>query len=504
MFLKRLIILSMIILSATFCLADESIKSVTIRGETLNEKVSARGYNYKSFVDAEGRINRYQFHAGHIHYKDGTDFKDIDTRLTFNDVDKSWEHNKASYRPKIPEYADGWFEFYNAYKGINHTIKARPVANHVKGEYFEDETGYYVLYKDAFGSGIDLKVYSYWAGIKKVIVINKKPADVSEPLKFEFELILPLPEKDKIRDRDGITWDNLSKLDFKSKTLKIGEDGKESYFRDAMIWDSGSLNQSVDIELFIQDNKIYLRKTITPDILKNAIYPLFTDHPTVYYAGSGDGHVYSYLNSWDAAHDATTGTAAYASNNAYSGSGYNNVTIYYYIYRFFCPIDTSGIDDSATVSAASLYVYPWTVYDTDNDGDDWVAVVQTTQASDTSLTANDFDNVGSVDNPNEGSARYDITNFVNTGYNQIDLNSTGISYVSKTGYTKIGLREGHDCLDSPVASSNGTTGLRLWTSEYSGREPYLDVEISAGGPSGNPISSTMQFQGIQAQGISVN
>jgi len=448
-----------------------------------DEILNARTYNQKVYDLGAGK-KQYKIHIAQIHYKDGLDYKDIDTRLTQDAITKQWKTTKASYHPIIPEYADGVFEFYNAYEGANHTLKAIPQCNHVKGEYFENADGNYVLYKDAFGAGIDLKVYAYWAGLKKVIIINQKPADTTKALTFDFELILPAPSKDKVKDKNNNLWDKSTKLDFKSKNLKIGDEGKESYFRDARVWDSGEFNQSIDIELYAKDGKTYLRKTITPEILTKATYPLYTDHPTSYYAGAGDGQVgYQYVSvDWDLVHDATNGSSVNYTST-YSAVGIVNSAGPLDIYRGFFPIDTSGIDDSATITEAIFYVYANSKFNFDNDGDDWQNIVHTSQASYTELVTEDYDQCGAVNNPEEGcDTRADMTDIVNTAYTSFVLSATGISWIDKTGISYLGMREGHDAIDS-LASNRSCVIWRF--SEYTGTncDPYLEVTTTSEGSS---------------------
>ena len=165
------------------------------------EITSERTYNQKVYDLGSGQ-KKYQIHTAQIHYQDENgDYQNIDTSLTFDDKEKVYKHTKASYFPKLPEYADSWFEFYNNYQGADHTIKAKPQASHVKGEYFTEKDGSKgVLYQNAFGEGIDLKVYSYWEGLKKVIVINEQPKDTEHDLTFDFELDLPQGNKGKVKD----------------------------------------------------------------------------------------------------------------------------------------------------------------------------------------------------------------------------------------------------------------------------------------------------------------
>lgn len=438
---------------------------------------SAEPLNYNTDVfKLEGNKKNYKCHSAHINYKTERGFEKIDTTLSQDPSTKQWKQSKASYHCNIPEYADDWFEFYNAYEGANHTIKAKPVASHVKGEYFKAKDGQGVIYKDAFGKGVNLKVYAYWHGLKKVIIVNEKPAEIAD-MSFDFEMQLP---NTKVKDRAGKEWNKLSKLDFKDKTLKIGEEGKESYFHNAMMWDSGELHENVNIELYTKDGKTYLRKTIPKEFLEKAAYPVYTDHPTNYNPTAGDGWVEMTTSNWSDTHSSTSGNADYT--EVVFSSGTLNDSGFYSIYRVFSPIDTSGIDDSSSVTSALLYLYALDgfIANTDNDGDDWLNVVQTTQASTTELVSEDFDQCGDVTNPTEGATRIDLGNII-VGYNSWTLSSTGKGWISKTGVSKLGLREGHDAINSAIAD-NAYNIVAFSTSEDTSgtQDPYLDVTVSAG------------------------
>jgi len=451
----------------------------------LVEITTKRTYNQKVYATGKKDEKRYRIHTAHIHYKDGN-FKDIDTTLAFDNIDKAWKHSKASYYPSIPEYADGWFGFYNAYKGANHTIKAKPICSHIKGVINDN----IVLYKDAFGKGIDLEVSVYWGGLRKVICINKRPLDTSKDLVFDFELDLGSLV---IKDKDNISWDKKSILDFKDRTVKIGETGKESYFRSARIWDSKEavdrISCPVDIVLYKNNGKLYLRKTIKAEILQKAIYPLYTDHPTSYYSASSDGHITKYGSGWDTQHDATTGNAVVATGLTFSVvTGVSGTT--YYIYRLFCPVDTSGIG-SDTVTAATLYAEPAVIYNQDNDGNDWVNLVQSSEADPTSLATSDFDACGAVDDPTEGSTRIDIGDMSTGVYQTWIFND--LSWIITDGYTKIGLRTGDDCLDN--VPGTGFNEVDFLAQESTGNSPYLDVTVEAAPTVGGFMTTNTKYWG---------
>lgn len=445
----------------------------------LPEIASQRTYNTKVFDNYLNEVGtkRYSIHTAQIHYKNGNGFENIDTKLSFSEG--KWRTDKASYHPTIPEYADQWFEFYNGYEGANHTIKAKPEADHVKGEYFEDkEEGVYVLYRNAFGEGIDLKVFAEPAGLKKVIVLNIKPGDISKDLNFDFELELPAGAK--VVKEDNSEWDFFQSLDFKDKRLKIGNNNKFSYFNPALVWDSNDdlgkkINEKVEIKLFRQGNKTYLRKTITKDILAKAVYPLMTDHPTNYYAGAGDGYVSNSQGTWDATHNGTDGTAANPSDQSfYVGSSWNYRFEFYAIWRAFIPINTDAI--TGEIESAALYLKNYSVTNNDDDGSAWLNVVQTSQPDPTTVTTADFDLCGATHSPTYGATAINLSSVSVGAYNSWILNATGISWINQDGYTLLGMREGHDGADyDPNSGSNAI----FWGSEATGTsdDPYLDVTV---------------------------
>jgi hypothetical protein len=455
-----------------------------------NEILSQRNYVQKVFDLGNGQKN-YKIHTAQIHYKDTLNsFQDIDTRLTFDNNIKQWKHNKASYNPTIPEYADGIFDFRNLYEEADFTLQFKPVAQHIKGQYFETEEGRYVLYPNAFGQDIDLKVYSYWAGIKKVIYINKPPTDLTKDLTFDFEIVASSLIGQKIINKDDSEFDfskTSAQLDFTDKTIRLGTNGKYTYFRNASMWDSLGLNEKVTIKLVREGTKLYIRKTIPASFLQKATFPVYTDHPTSYYAGAGDGNVeYSKYTAqtWDTIHNAATGILASPTEGTYVTPQCVQYAPTYKdkIGRAFFPVDTSGIDDSATIDTAILYLYFTWIDNNDNDASAKYDVVNTSQADSTTLATSDYSKCGSVHNPVSGSS-IATSSLIKNQYDGWTLNADGKGWVNKTGYTLLGLREGHDFDDHPITSGQYGNDLQMSFSETTGtsQDPYLDVTTSGGG-----------------------
>jgi len=301
----------------------------------MKEIIEERDYARKVY-DAGDGTHKILLFTSHHHYKDERgDFQEIDQRLKFDEISRSWKHTSASYHPELPEYSDGLFGFRTKYEGADFTVMFRPITEHVLGKYLEDVDGSAsVLYPDAFGKGMDLQAYSYSAGVKKVICVKEAPADLLTDLTFDFEIVKTSIEDKEIVKSDGSVFADYkeavpvlsaitlkpAELDFTDKTIRIGELGKYIYFRNAMMWDSAGRTLKVPIKLVSDTDKIVIRKIIPRDFIDRAIkdntFPIFTDHPTSYYAGAGDGTVYYSSNdlAWVNVHPLTAGEAATTNN----------------------------------------------------------------------------------------------------------------------------------------------------------------------------------------------
>jgi len=198
-----------------------------------------------------------------------------------------------------------------------------------------------------------------------------------------------------------------------------------------------------------------------------------------FYSTSGDGHIRQNKATWIETHDDTIGeSVGYAGteNTISSVDNYGAVVII----RGFLPFDTSSIPDNATITSATLYLYTTYIGDHDNDGNDFIGIIKTTQANAYSLILEDYDQLGTI----EGSGRLDLGNMILNSYNSYNLNSTGLSWIDKGGITNLGIREGHDILDDPIAVGVGANEINVRLSEYSGTDydPKLVIEYTIPAP----------------------
>ncbi|MBR9704633.1 hypothetical protein GOV12_04420, partial [Candidatus Pacearchaeota archaeon] len=431
--------------------------------EMTIELTDKRTYNQKVFSLGNKDV-RYRIYSGHIHYKDNEEFMDIDTDLV--STDSGWEMNKASYSVNIPKYSDDSFEFTNNYEdNQGDVVSMKPiVVNNVGGVLDSDNS---VVYSDAFGSGIDLKVIAKNNGFDKLIIINEKPEDLENDLEFKYEINI---NGFDVKSDRGL-WDKANSVQT-SDSIVLDKTG-ETFLREFRMWDSSGKSFKINVKLEMIDSKYYLIKILDKELLENAIYPVVTDDTVSYYSGNGDGYVGNGGSDWDTIHDASSGSSYdYTSITAgsmdyYSGSDY-------IIYRSFVPIDTSGIDDSSVITSASLYLYGDTIYNDLSPCD--VHLVQTTQSSSSSLYYDDFNQVGNT----EGTPAVDIGYLYTSSYNQFDLNSTGKAWIDKSGTTYLGLRTYYDFndIDPDDGYQSGYCWFNYKTSEESGtdKDPYLEID----------------------------
>jgi hypothetical protein len=156
--------------------------------------------------------------------------------------------------------------------------------------------------------------------------------------------------------------------------------------------------------------------------------------------------------TWATVHDATDGSTANTSLNAFALTGKNS-TAKFDISRVFILFDTSSLPNDAIISSAVISMYVVSVAYNDNDTQAYAAIYSSTPASNTDITTADYDQIGST----VLSDKIDLDTITIDQYQAFTLNATGISAISLTGVSKFSIREGHDAENVAYAGANNTS-----------------------------------------------
>lgn len=191
--------------------------------------------------------------------------------------------------------------------------------------------------------------------------------------------------------------------------------------------------------------------------------------------------------------DPTFSTARDATD-AENGAVYIGVSRYtnqYDFVRGFVPFDTSSIPDGATITSATLQMYVNSKDDACNDAYSYISVVQSTQASSSSLANADYDQLGTT----KGSDDIDYTGVTTGAYNTWTLNATGLTWISKTGITYLGLKDGHD-IENNIGSLSGANMYSALNFQWhaDANPPILTVNYTLPAP---VSSNTIKMQTVK-------
>jgi hypothetical protein len=462
----------------------------------MTEWLNKRTKNTKVFDLGNGK-KRYMMHAGNIHYPDSAkNWHDIDTTLLHQQDGKYQE--KCFYHCAVPDKADGVFEFFNGDHFFNLRLVNANAVGHAPVPDIWGELGKGVQYTNALGNGVHFEVTAKNMAMDHRIRWDKPPVDITKDQVVDFE-IMSIPDGVRIRDVvHGAPFElNIKKTSTKAVPLsgkcielfdKSLSGTNKTYINNPIAYDSRENVLPVSVFFYQSGGKSYFRKIIPKEIFYNATYPVFADHPASYWSGTNDGRVYYSIATaswvWSTAHNADPGTAA---GNNYISCGTIDNGSTQFLYRGSVPFDTSAITDTDNIDSATLYLWRAAIDDDLNDSYSYITVVQTTIDPTTGLVAADFPDLGAVDNPTEGidsGDRLDITG-LSGQYYSFTLNATGRGWVSKTSWTKLGIREGHDADTSSGGIGSGySQRATFYASERTGtdNDPYLDVVTSSGNP----------------------
>lgn len=279
---------------------------------------------------------------------------------------------------------------------------------------------------------------------------------------------------------------------------------------------------------FAQDEQGVWRRieygTTTEEVLSNSM-PVWTKllgilAPVAYadsispFSDAGDGIVNGYGSG---SHGSNQTTCRSSALSLRGGSGFNYTanlqSIYHevmtqpdepsgwlcdaYSDRGFFPFDTSAMPSGSTVTATTFNLYIASTINNTNNGSDFLTILQTSQATHTSLVAADWDNV-STEGIDSGE-RKDITSISSSAYLTFTLNATGRGWVKASGASSncsatagiscLGVLEGNDFTANTGVNSGNT--VNFYSSDQTGTslDPYLSVTYTA------PASSVVPPRG---------
>ena len=477
------------------------------------ELINKRTYNAKHIDNGDGTFTM-DAHAGHIHYKDDNGVLQ-DSDFTPVDQGAYYEMSKHSYQLRVAKdfAAPLLMQYRNTFEGADHTITYEPFAiawynnatndvqifrnqQSVQAVYKQETNSFY--YTDAFGAGVDFEITIQRSGFKKEVVIPVKPNVFPTSPGAGYRMVALFKYGgtglNVIDEETKTIWNSIAHIEG-GKGFELKETNSfvksSSFIRPAYGVDGDGRTMPLRVMWRKRNNQLWQIKEIPLDTMEQATFPVRFDTVTSYYAGSGDGYILGYTNTspgtlaaWDSVHDSTspalnavsttTSTEDDTGGRLQSRVAANGTQIS----RQFFPVDTSGIGSGNTVTAATFYLYYGvTVFANDFA----LALVQTSQPSNTALTAADFDLCGdAINNPTEGASRNSYTSTNTVQYRTFALDATGLSWIDKTGFTKLGIRTDKDCDDSYA-----TYGDNRWATRYSeytgtGSDPYLEVTYTAG------------------------
>jgi hypothetical protein len=170
--------------------------------------------------------------------------------------------------------------------------------------------------------------------------------------------------------------------------------------------------------------------------------------------------------SWATAHDASAGADK---DDLPCVNAARVDATHWHVQRTFLLFDTSGIPDTDVISGAKLYLWTLQAGATQNPDTCSIDVVSNNQALESALATDDFDQLGTT-----VGGTMALADMVNTDtWYSIDLNATGLSWISKTGITKLGVRISPDTTDTAPTGNNAMA----WGMEsgYPGKDAYLEV-----------------------------
>jgi len=189
-----------------------------------------------------------------------------------------------------------------------------------------------------------------------------------------------------------------------------------------------------------------------------------------FYSTASDGTLQNSGTDYTSVRNATTGSVD--DSDKYGWIGQDNITFpggtTFWIYRVGLFFDTSSLPDDCIITSATLSLYGVADF---SDVDFDIIVVNGSDL-DVPMTGNDYGDL--LDETTSGGAM-NTADFITGGYNDISLNTIGLSWINKTGITKFGLRSSRDINGNTPSSVIGEYVKISLYERGSGYQPKLTV-----------------------------
>ncbi len=189
-----------------------------------------------------------------------------------------------------------------------------------------------------------------------------------------------------------------------------------------------------------------------------------------YYSTGGDSRIGMTSTVYLTARNSATGDRLDDGSGGYTTLNQRIVASTYYVFRLSMPINTSGLPDSAVVSAASLFIKTQTA---DNgSSDSYGIVLMSSMANESVAGIADYNKFGST----LLSSYIALSSFTTDALVEFALNETGIAAINKTGNTLLGVRLKND-IDAVAPTDNKCPQIYLSASGVT-YDPYLEITYS--------------------------
>ena len=264
---------------------------------------------------------------------------------------------------------------------------------------------------------------------------------------------------------------------------------------------AGDINSGPDFAVDGEGRELALSSKDDVEIIGQSVFADVKEYPVVVasspetYDNPGvDGYIKGYSpmgsGTFEQAHSGHTLYSNSAGDEAIADYYYNAGYKIHSIYRAGITWNTAALPNDATIVGATVSLYGSAQY---TSGSPTINIYSFSPASNTSLENDDYFDFGTAAYCNTAIA---AGSFSTSGYNAFALNSTpGLAAISKTGYTRIGVREVTIDVanDDPGASSDVLAGVRFWAEEKgSGYEPKIVITYTV------PAAPTVTTQAASA------